>query len=324
MVSNYIVCLRYSYNLVINITTHSSSHLIPVELVWSYSMSDKKTDIANNDIYNRFVTRAQSTEGDGHADNDTQARLDLIATETADTETVFDFSNQSAFVEGAFDTDELLEMGSNDSYLDNYLDSQLDSDHNSIMDSKADVPSDPEATIYDDWATQEAQIQEMVSEPAATAQKKLTSSKKPLITGMIFGSLLIAIIVAVLIFTGILSTSSNTTVPDNASSNPNSNIETKATTDSTQAEDIAAETSMDESKPEVESSAIETPVAAVQQGESTGKSQSSTTNDAEVAEASESASKSEAASNESQADTTISYEMFREESQNTLYRETND
>jgi len=315
-VSNYIVCLRYSYNLVINITTHSSSHLIPVELVWSYSMSDKKTDIANNDIYNRFVTRAQSTEGDGHADNDTQARLDLIATETADTETVFDFSNQSAFVEGAFDTDELLEMGSNDS--------QLDSDHNSIMDSKADVPSDPEATIYDDWATQEAQIQEMVSEPTATAQKKLTSSKKPLITGMIFGSLLIAIIVAVLIFTGILSTSSNTTVPDNASSNPNSNIETKATTDSTQAEDIAAETSMDESKPEVESSAIETPVAAVQQGESTGKSQSSTTNDAEVAEASESASKSEAASNESQADTTISYEMFREESQNTLYRETND
>ena len=296
-------------------------------------MSDKKTDIdtdfeekwadianrkwrtrTNNDIYNRFITRVQSIEGDCHADNDTQARLDLIATETADTETVFDFSNQSAFVEGMFDTDELLERDSNDS--------QLDSDHNSIMDSETDVPSAPEATTYDDWDTQEAQIDDMVSEPAAT--QKLASSKKPLITGMVFGSLLIAVIVAALIFTGILSTSTNTAVPDSANSTLNSNIETEVTTNNIPAEEIESETSIDDSKPEADPSAIETPVAAAKQGEATSESQGSTPNGAKATEAPLSEAASEPASNESQADTAISYEVFRQESQSTVYRETND
>ena len=291
-------------------------------------MSDKKTDIdtdfeekwadianrkwrtrTNNDIYNRFITRVQSIEGDCHADNDTQARLDLIATETADTETVFDFSNQSAFVEGMFDTDELLERDSNDS--------QLDSDHNSIMDSETDVPSAPEATTYDDWDTQEAQIDDMVSEPAAP--QKLASSKKPLITGMVFGSLLIAVIVAALIFTGILSTSTNTAVPDSANSTLNSNIEaveTEVTTNSIPAEDIESETSVDETEP----STADTPVASTKQGEATSENQGSTPNGSKATEA----PLSESASNESQADTAISYEVFRQESQNTVYRETND
>ena len=299
-------------------------------------MSDKKTDIdtdfeekradiankkwrtrTNNDIYDRFISRVQSTESDCRATGNIKKRgkvLDITATETADTETVFDFSNSNSLVEETFNIDESSEIDSNDSHLD--------SDPNSIMDSEAEMQSDTKATTYnDDWATQEAQIQEVISEPA-TAQNKLASSKKPLIIGMFFGSLLIAVIVTVLIFTGVLSTSTNTTMPDSASSTPNNNetIETAVTTNSIPVEDTESETSIDESKPEVEPSATDMPVATVQQGETTSESQNSTTNDAEATEA----PLSEAASNESQADTTISYEVFRQESQNTVYRETND
>ncbi|MBH0095479.1 hypothetical protein I6E61_03660 [Psychrobacter sp. NZS113] len=302
-------------------------------------MSDKKTDVeigfeeklakitnkksrtrTNNDIYDRFISRVQGTEDGCNDNNNTQSRdkvTDSIAAETADTETVFDFSNQKAFVEGVFDTDKSLEVESDDNHLDD--------DNNNAIDSGSDVQSDPEATIYDDWDTQEAQIPEVVSEPepAATAQKKLASSKKSLIMGIVFGSLLIAVIVAVLIFTGVLSTSTNTAVPDNAGSSLNNNIETietEVTTNSMPADDIESETSTDESKPETEPSAIDTPVAPSQQDGVASESQSSTTNDAEATEV----PLSEAASNESEADTTISYEAFRQESQNTLYRDTND
>jgi hypothetical protein len=300
-------------------------------------MSDKKTDVdtdfeekwteiankkwrtrTNNDIYNRFITRVQSTEDGCNTDNNTQSRdkaLDAITVETADTETVFDFSNQKAFVDGVFDTDELLEMESDDNHLDD--------DNNNAIDSGSDVQSDPEATIYDDWDTQEAQILEVVSEPVATAQKKLASSKKPLIMGMFFGSLLIAVIVAALIFTGILSTTTNTAVPDNTSSTPNNNIETietEVTTNSIPADGIESETS----QAEVEPSAIDTPVAASQQDEVASESQSSTANGAEATEVPLSEAASKPVSNKPQADTTISYEAFRQESQNTLYRDTND
>ena len=298
-------------------------------------MSDKKTDIetdfeerlakiankksrtrTNNDIYDRFISRVQSTEDDSRATGNIKTRekaLDITAT---DTDTVFDFSNSNSLVEEeTFNIDESLKIESDDTHT------QLNSDHNRVMDSEAEMQSDAKATTYnDDWATQEAQIQEVVNEPAATAQNKLASSKKPLIIGIVFGSLLIAVIVAVLIFTGVLSTSTNTTMPDSASSTPNNNetIETEVTTNSIPAEDIESETSIDENKPEAEPRAIETPVAAAKQGEATSESQSSTTNQTEVAEAPSSAS------NDPQADTAISYEVFRQESQNTVYRETND
>ncbi|MBH0065165.1 MULTISPECIES: hypothetical protein [Psychrobacter] len=301
-------------------------------------MSDKKTDIetdfeerlakiankksrtrTNNDIYDRFISRVQSTEDDSRATGNIKTREKALDITPTDTDTVFDFSNSNSLVEEeTFNIDESLKIESDDTHT------QLNSDHNKVMDSEADMQSDAKATTYnDDWATQEAQIQEVVNEPAATAQNKLASSKKPLIIGIIFGSLLIAVIVAVLIFTGVLSTSTNTAVPDSASSTPNSNIEaveTAVTTNNIPAEEIESETIIDDSKPEVEPSAIETPVAAAKQGEATSESQGSTPNGAKATEA----PLSEAASNDSQADTAISYEVFRQESQNTVYRETND
>ena len=294
-------------------------------------MSDKKTDIetdfeerlaqiankklrtrTNNDIYDRFISRVQSTGDDCNNDfnsSNTQARdkaLDAITVETADAEMVFDFSNQKASVEGVLDTDELLEMESDDNHLDN----------DNTIDSGSDVQSVPKATTYnDDWDTQETQIPDTVNEPAATAQNELTNSKKPLIIGIVFSSLLIAVIIAALIFTGVLSTSTNTAAPDNTSSTPNDNIETietEVTTNSIPADDIESETS----QAEVEPSAIDTPVAS--------ESQSSTANNAEATEVPLSEAASEPVSNEPQADTAISYEAFRQESQNTLYRDTND
>ncbi|MBH0086050.1 hypothetical protein I6E84_07445 [Psychrobacter sp. SCQQ22] len=296
-------------------------------------MSDKKTDIetdfeerlakiankksrtrTNNDIYDRFISRVQSTEDDSRATSNIKTRekaLDITAT---DTDTVFDFSNSNSLVEEeTFNIDESLKIESDDTHT------QLNSDYNKVMDSEAEMQSEAKATTYnDDWATQEAQIQEVVNEPAATAQNKLASSKKPLIIGIVFGSLLIAVIVAVLIFTGVLSTSTNTTMPDSASSTPNNTetIETEVTTNSIPAEDIESEISVDETEP----STADTPVAATKQGEATSENQGSTPNRAKATEA----PLSEAASNDSQADTAISYEVFRQESQNTVYRETND
>ena len=133
---------------------------------------------------------------------------------------------------------------------------------------------------------------------------KLASSKKPLIIGMVVGSVLIAAVVLTLIFAGVLSTTPNAT--DTVVSNNGDKVNT----------------------------ANETPVANNgQENKNPNKSSTDTSNQSTVDSKSTAPSTNNknssnedktTAENESKSEPAITYEDFREESQSTLFRETND
>ena len=160
----------------------------------------------------------------------------------------------------------------------------------------------------DDIATQSSTIL------IPAKDKKLASSKKPLIIGMIVGSLLIAAVVLTLIFTGFLSTNTSTepALPTNAST-PKSNNDSsgnKVATASNTAEasnqsTVDAQTSV----PSTGNKDLDNKNTAKNTQGADGQSTAATTNNSE---------------NESASEPAITYEDFREESQSTLFRETND
>ena len=147
-----------------------------------------------------------------------------------------------------------------------------------------------------------------IAKQLAKSKEKQVSSKKPLIIGMIFGSLLIAIIVATLIFTGVLSTSTKTIVPDSA--------ETKTTTtDAAPAVSTGKAVVTDDNQPSADTGAIDKSTVISQPEESPTENPDTNPNGVETTEAPSTMPAAEAA---------ITYDDFREESQSTLYRETND
>ena len=133
---------------------------------------------------------------------------------------------------------------------------------------------------------------------------KLASNKKPLIIGMVVGSVLIAAVVLTLIFAGVLSTTPNATDTDvsNNSDKVNTANETPVANNG-QENKNPNQASADTSNQSTVDSKITAP--------STNNKNSS--NEDKIA-----------ADNESQSEPAITYEDFREESQSTLFRETND
>ena len=160
----------------------------------------------------------------------------------------------------------------------------------------------------DDIATQSSTILIPVKD------KKLASSKKPLIIGMVVGSLLIAAVVLTLIFTGFLSTNTSTepALPTNAGT-PKSNSDSRGnkvatasnTPDASNQSTVDAQTSI----PSTGNKDLDNKNTAKNTQGADGQSTAATTNNSEDESASEPA---------------ITYEDFREESQSTLFRETND
>lgn len=147
-----------------------------------------------------------------------------------------------------------------------------------------------------------------IAKQLAKSKEKQVSSKKPLIIGMIFGSLLIATIVATLIFTGVLSTSTKTIAPDSA--------ETKTTTtDAAPAVSTGKAVVTDDNQPSADTGAIDKSTVISQPDESSTENPDTNPNGVETTEAPSTMPAAEAA---------ITYDDFREESQSTLYRETND
>ena len=142
-------------------------------------------------------------------------------------------------------------------------------------------------------------------------QKTLTSSKKPLIVGIIFGALLIALIVLTLIFTGVLSTSvSNNPVSEGSGV-------TAVATNSTPVVGTQPIESSEDDQPADDTNnnaniAEELSVSTPQDNQNTIEQD---TVSPPVDSAPEATPETEAA---------ITYEDFRQESQTTLYRETND
>ena len=147
-----------------------------------------------------------------------------------------------------------------------------------------------------------------------TKDKKLASSKKPLIIGMVVGSLLIAAVVLTLIFTGFLSTNTSTepVLPTNAGT-PKSNNDSSGskiatainTPDTGNQSTVGAQTSV----PSTGNKDLDNKNTANNTQGADGQSTAATTNNSE---------------NESASEPAITYEDFREESQSTLFRETND
>ena len=160
----------------------------------------------------------------------------------------------------------------------------------------------------DDIATQSSTIL------IPAKDKKLASSKKPLIIGMVVGSLLIAAVVLTLIFTGFLSTNTSTepVLPTNAGT-PKSNSDSSGnkvatasnTSDASNQTTIDAQTSV----PSTGNKDLDNKNTAKNTQGADGQSTAATTNNSE---------------NESASEPAITYEDFREESQSTLFRETND
>ena len=182
-------------------------------------------------------------------------------------------------------------------------------DANRISESSEKNESiDIKSLDIDDIATQSSTIL------IPAKDKKLASSKKPLIIGMVVGSLLIAAVVLTLIFTGFLSTNTSTepVLPTNAGT-PKSNNDSSGnkvatasnTPDASNQSTVDAQTSV----PSTGNKDLDNKNTAKNTQGADGQSTAATTNNSE---------------NESASEPAITYEDFREESQSTLFRETND
>ncbi len=182
-------------------------------------------------------------------------------------------------------------------------------DANRISESSEKNESiDIKSLDIDDIATQSSTILIPVKD------KKLASSKKPLIIGMVVGSLLIAAVVLTLIFTGFLSTNTSTepALPTNAGT-PKSN------NDSSGNKVVTASNTPDASNQSTVDAQTSVP--------STGNkdlNNKNTTKNTQGADGQSTAATTNNSENESASEPAITYEDFREESQSTLFRETND
>ena len=140
------------------------------------------------------------------------------------------------------------------------------------------------------------------------------SSKKTLIIGMVLGSLMISGAVFTLIATGFLSTGNTSTALNEAGTPINEN----ATQTSPVTKQTATDTEINTTEKNVVVEA-NTPPAIIEVPSDSDPAKSSITKPATNA-----MNNNEAAASTSTSKPAITYEDFREESQNTLYRETND
>ncbi|WP_394211256.1 hypothetical protein [Psychrobacter piscatorii] len=297
---------------------------------------------AKNNIYERFISRIQSAENDTQNDNDDstslktasklpafeplsveelqlfedenndkEPRLELVDIVT--TNATFDFSGQNASTQEKVSDKRIDSYAGIDNILNDNLDSKLSKNNERKKPSSVDLDQATplSSTTIDDPLNTKAMPLEPDHRDAIKPQKKVASSKKPLIIGIIFGSLLIAIVVLTLIFTGFLSTS----VSD-ATTNNDSNLDGTAPAATTSTPVVGAEpvVNSDDNPLPNDANTVEEPLVSAQSINSDNSEQNVPAAEVEPIGPSP-APESEAA---------ITYEDFRQESQTTLYRETND
>ncbi len=165
------------------------------------------------------------------------------------------------------------------------------------------------------YATELA-LEEPVNKKTVKSKDKLASSKRPLIIGMIFGSLLIAAIVFTLLFTGVLSTATTSKESGSAGTPVGDSVTPTLSENNTPVASIEQGVEIDESKPSDSS-------APNVSNPSTSAPQTTVVNDTNKDAASNVDGTNKAAADPN-TDPAITYDDFREESQSTLYRETND
>lgn len=293
---------------------------------WAKIASQKSRRHSKDSIYQRFISRIQHTaerESD-NTDTDTDTNTKKVAATESLTANEFELFN--------------------DDHYNN--DHKNESDHHkeiaaAITDS-AEMPR-----IASDTGTHHG-TDAVIQEPPASAVKKSTSSKnrhtsgkKLFIVGVIFGSLLMTAIVATLIFSGFLSMATKSDMTD-MSAEAGTNLKNDdANSDANSANNDAAATQManDDGTAVISAVSVEplsanngTPSAAdtnvnttvkpmtAPQNDSVNSRQNSTDKSTAANRVDEVATSASNASN-LQTEAAITYEDFRQESQNTLYRE---
>lgn len=304
-----------------------------------------------NDIYERFITRVENVDSNDNEDGEqassisgngngrlaplknadklssyeplSAAELELFASQQEDFQPESSLQRTSSKSTGVhlnfFDEDERLEVSGTAS-------NEADLPHDAMVKEKASFSStdslDDAKHISKNHSKNDENIQDhdskstnenidndglVVQSPTAftlSKNKKLASSKKPLIIGMIVGSLFIAAVVLALIFTGVLSTSTTAPVSkvvasDNAGTSNGSNNSESNTINTANNSAYSSNQSTVDTQPNIANTDVK----------GANNKQAAAINDSEDESASEPA---------------ITYEDFREESQSTLYRETND
>jgi len=327
-------------------------------------IASKKSRYRNrtkNNIYERFISRVHSDEDDekdnsdtdnffadapfstnnpepfSNQDNEREGQFDATDTTTTTTDVTFDFSDES-LEQDTFKSEPLIKKETQ--YTDNYLEnSDLDDDLFNINfdddlnhTNQATEPASPMCSDTDETAhkldddthldTQDVPIQPTIKEVApAHDNDKLASHKKSLIMGMVVGSLLIGIVVAILIFTGVLSPSAQSDALHAAETSTNNEV----ATDPVAVVSTAAPTTVD--KPLLaDTSPDSLPTVEPQHNSLTNDDPQGAVNNSTAATpaAIDNGLDNLDSLDQSETQPAITYEDFREESQTTLYRETND
>jgi len=287
-----------------------------------------------NDIYERFITRVENVDSNDNEDGEQASGISgngrLAPLKNADKLSSYEplsaaelelFASQQEESTGVhlnfFDEDERLEVsGTASNEADLPYDAMVKekasfSSTDSLDDAKHLSKNDENIQDHDSKSTNENIDNDglVVQSPTAftlSKNKKLASSKKPLIIGMIIGSLLIAAVVLALIFTGALSTSTKAPAPvskvvasDNAGTSNGSNNSESNTINTANNSAYSSNQSTVDTQPNIANTDVK----------GANNKQAAAINDSE---------------DESTPEPVITYEDFRQESQSTLYRETND
>ncbi len=303
---------------------------------WAEIASKKSRSRTNNNIYERFISRVQSDEADEGDDSETDDVKPLENTSAFEPLSVSELGLFYGHDEeaGVAATEATVDFLAQETQVNRDVSWQDSHSNDSLLDIKSDdndiAPTDNATGLAETKETvhipsdagvisQKLPIQsaaQLAVNKSTPSQNKLVSSKKPLIIGMIVGSLLIVIIVVTLIFTGVLSTATQpAAVP--AATEPASPVITSTAT-STAPPTSTTDTPISADTGSTDNVAVE---AQQSNNNSANQDQNAVTNNAVVAEIPKTAP---TAADNSNTDTAITYEDFRQESQNTLYRETDD
>ena len=277
-----------------------------------------------DNIYERFITRVESVDIIDSADDDDGLKgsiADKSAKQTA-LKPLKNANNLSSYEPLSVAELELFAIQDEDIFQ-KHSSLQI-SDHTSTAVSLdfSDENEIAKSVDNENLITQPTQhaaelaLKEPINKKNVKSKDKLASSKKPLIIGMIFGSLLIAAIVFTLLFTGVLSTATTSKESGSAGTPVGDSVTPTLSENNTPVASIEQGVEIDESKPSDSS-------APNVSNPSTSAPQTTVVNDTNKDAASNVDGTNKPAADPN-TDPAITYDDFREESQSTLYRETND
>lgn len=279
-----------------------------------------------DNIYERFITRVGSTDEDDHTETKSDQLASWEKTQKPPTYEPLSAEELQFFASLENDKESNTEASNTTSTNISFDFTNEEEDSNLERDSNHNEHTD-DLTATDDEIATPAHSEDKTSKNKAEAttkeiakpQGRLASNKKPLIIGIIIGTLLAAIVVLILNASGILSPSAENTVSDIPQNMANgvekkssSNVQTEA-----QAKTVPNNSPVVKAERSAANDASQNP-ASQKNVAANGDNNTSSSVNGDTDE------REEATADGSNAEPAITYEDFREESRSTLYRETDD